>query len=100
MLLHQWLGSAGQRNQRVGANVHGEQPVFALALHVAVLQLLVWGEGQAVDQDVKPSIPGLSDVVEDGVVALHVAGKHQLTANALGQVADPLFDPVSLEGER
>ncbi len=61
---HERLGGAGERNQRIGADIEGDAEVFTGGLDDSVLD--VWGEANGVDEDVELSVCGF-ELLEDGV---------------------------------
>ncbi len=101
--LHQGLGGARRRDERVGADVERHPEALARGVCEAAFEILGGGEGDRVDEEVELAAEGLADLGEDPgdlLVGADVARGDERARDRLRELADVALDPLALEGER
>ena len=102
-LLHQRLGRARARDERVRADVEREPEAVARRVGEAALEILGGRERDRVDEDVELAAERLADLGEDArdvVVRADVARGDERGVDRGGELAHALLDPLALVGER
>ena len=100
--LHQRLGRAGARDERIGGDVQRHPEPLARRIREAALEILRGREGNRVDEQIQPTVERLADLGEDArdvLVGADVALGDERARDLPRELADVRFDALALVGE-